>query len=45
MQGQKQGLSSESPSGEVIRAVVTASARPGKGSLELADPLDTNVLL
>lgn len=45
IQGQKQGLYSESPSGEVIRAVVTASERPGKGSLGLADPLDANVLL
>lgn len=45
IQGQKQVLYSESPSGEVIRAVVTASERPGKGSPGLADPLDVNVLL
>jgi hypothetical protein len=35
----------ESPAGEIIRAVVIASERPGKGFLGLADPLDSNVLV
>lgn len=44
--GMKAGpLLYESSVGEIIRAVVTASERPGKGFLGLADPLDSNVLV